>query len=42
MKQQIKNKLFHLGFLPKLDLIRRLPEVRNWIVNGCSGIAPPR
>lgn len=39
MKQQIKNALSRIGLFPKLDLIRRLPEVRNWIVNGC--IEPP-
>lgn len=41
MKQKLKYKLSQLGFLPKLDFIRRLPEVSNWIANGCTGIAPP-
>ena len=41
MKQKFKYKLSQLGLLAKLDLIRRLPEISNWIVNGCTGIAPP-
>jgi len=27
--------------LPLLDSFRRLPETRRWIINGCTGIAPP-
>lgn len=41
MKQKLKYKLSQLGLLPKLDFLRRLPEVSSWIAKGCTGIAPP-
>lgn len=41
MKTIIKHNLSRLGILPKLDLIRRLPEIARWIQAGCTGIAPP-
>lgn len=41
MKTIIKHNLSRLGILPKLDLIRRLPEIGCWIQAGCTGIAPP-
>lgn len=41
MKSMIKYQLSRLGFLPKVELIRCLPEITRWIANGCTGIAPP-
>ncbi len=41
MKQILKHKLSELGVLPKLDLIRYSPVIGRWLVNGCTGIAPP-
>lgn len=41
MKQKVKYKLSQLGFLPKLDFVRRLPELNSWIASGCKGFAPP-
>lgn len=41
MNLAIKYQLSRLGILPKLDLIRRLPEITRWIAGGCTGIAPP-
>ena len=41
MKPAIKQQLSRLGLLPYCDLIRRLPEITNWIGNGCTGVAPP-
>ena len=40
LKQQIKEALSRFGLFVRLDLIRRLPEIRSWFVNGCSGILP--
>jgi hypothetical protein len=41
MKQILKQKLSELGVLPKLDLIRYSPKIGRWLVNGCTGAAPP-
>ncbi len=35
-----KNKLSEKGIFPALDLLRRLPEIRAWLVGGSTGIAP--
>lgn len=40
MKIIFKHNLSRLGLLPKLDLVRRLPEIVRWIQSGCTGIAP--
>lgn len=41
MKLAIKYQLSRLSILPKLDLLRRLPEIARWIADACTGIAPP-
>jgi hypothetical protein len=41
MKTSIKYLLSELGVLPKVDFIRRLPEIAHWIRMGCTGVAPP-
>jgi hypothetical protein len=41
MKIKIKHWLSELGLLPKIDLLRRLPETMRWVAGGCSGTAPP-
>lgn len=40
-KTQLKYILSRWGVLPRIDLVRRLPKIRSWIKNGCSGPAPP-
>lgn len=40
MKRNIKNYLFKLGIFPLFDLVRRLPDIVQWIWAGCSGVAP--
>ena len=41
MKNAIKHQLFRFGILPPLDLLRRMPEINQWIRKGCTGRAPP-
>lgn len=41
MKDSLKDKLSRFGVYPSMDLIRRLPEIKDWLDTGCSGIAPP-
>ncbi|MEM7063177.1 MAG: hypothetical protein AAF572_08430 [Cyanobacteria bacterium P01_B01_bin.77] len=40
MKQSFKYKLSDLGLLPKVDAIRRIPEIIDWIIKGCTKQAP--
>lgn len=41
MKLAIKHQLSKIGILPYIDIVRCLPQISRWIVNGCMGAAPP-
>jgi hypothetical protein len=40
MKDKLKFILSEQGILPTIDNFRRLPQIGNWLVSGCRGIAP--
>ena len=41
MKYIVKHWLSRHGLLPKIDLVRRLPEIISWLRCGSQGLAPP-
>lgn len=41
MKNSLKHSLSRIGLFPTFDLLRRLPEIIQWLRNGCRGSCPP-
>jgi len=41
MKHAIKDSLAKYGLFSKVDLLRRMLQIANWVRHGSRSIAPP-